>query len=220
MQTPTLIVPGFHGSGPEHWQTWLEQVLPDAQRVSGIDWEQPVLAHWAARVRAHLDQAHSPLWVVAHSFGCLASVIACCERPQQVAGLMLVAPADPERFSTQGLATDFPRAAKLKQFLPQQALGVPALMVASSNDPWLSLQDARHWARLWACRLHNIGAQGHINADSGHGRWEQGLQLLQELQASDYLSLPRGSLEQPKRRTRSNSQLARLRHATRLELAF
>ncbi|MBP7628661.1 MAG: alpha/beta hydrolase, partial [Zoogloea sp.] len=28
MQHTTLIVPGFHGSGPTHWQSWFEARLP------------------------------------------------------------------------------------------------------------------------------------------------------------------------------------------------
>ena len=51
MQHTTLIVPGFRGSGPAHWQTWFETQVPGARRVSGIDWEQPVLPHWAQAVR-------------------------------------------------------------------------------------------------------------------------------------------------------------------------
>jgi len=43
-QRTTLIVPGFHGSGPDHWQSWFEARLPEARRVIGIDWEAPVLA--------------------------------------------------------------------------------------------------------------------------------------------------------------------------------
>jgi len=72
MQHTTLIVPGFHGSGPAHWQTWFEAQVPGARRVSGIDWEQPVLPHWAQAVRDGIDHASGPVWLVAHSFGCLA----------------------------------------------------------------------------------------------------------------------------------------------------
>ena len=33
MQQTTLIVPGLHGSGPAHWQTWFETQVPGALRV-------------------------------------------------------------------------------------------------------------------------------------------------------------------------------------------
>lgn len=51
MQQTTLIMPGYQGSGPDHWQSWLEAQLPGARRIKGIDWGAPVLARWAAEVR-------------------------------------------------------------------------------------------------------------------------------------------------------------------------
>ena len=61
-QRTTLIVPGFHGSGPDHWQSWFEARLPEARRVIGIDWEAPVLARWAGAVRDAIDRAPGPVW--------------------------------------------------------------------------------------------------------------------------------------------------------------
>ncbi len=42
MRQTVLIVPGYHGSGPGHWQSWLEGELPEARRVTGIDWDEPL----------------------------------------------------------------------------------------------------------------------------------------------------------------------------------
>ncbi|QTQ37759.1 RBBP9/YdeN family alpha/beta hydrolase [Aromatoleum petrolei] len=108
MRHTTLIVPGFHGSGPDHWQTWLERRLPDARRVRGVDWEAPVLARWAAAVRREIDESAHSVWLVAHSFGCLASVVAAADRPERVAAALLVAPADPARFGPLGLLEEAP----------------------------------------------------------------------------------------------------------------
>ncbi len=185
-QYETLVVPGFHGSGAAHWQTWLEQQLPCARRVSGIDWEQPVLSEWVEALHAELDRAEYPVWIVAHSFGSLASVAAVASRGEGVAGLICVAPADPERFSPLGVrrgehASQLQSVASL---LPQSPLSVPSLVVASTDDPWVKLSVATSWARRWGSRLVNIGAAGHINADSGFGPWPQGLQLLREMQAA------------------------------------
>ena len=96
-----LIVPGLGDSGPGHWQTWLEAQLPGAQRVRNIDWGAPVLARWATEVRREIDEASGVVWLVAHSYGCLASIVAAADRPERVAGLLLVAPPDPQRFMDQ-----------------------------------------------------------------------------------------------------------------------
>lgn len=70
----TLIVPGYLGSGPTHWQSHFERRVSGAARVSGIDWERPVLDNWARAVGQAVQNAARPVWLVAHSFGCLASV--------------------------------------------------------------------------------------------------------------------------------------------------
>jgi len=70
----TLIVPGLHGSGPDHWQTWLEQQVPDCIRVMQTDWSDPDLPKWSAKLRRELSRAPGRVTVVAHSFGCLAAV--------------------------------------------------------------------------------------------------------------------------------------------------
>lgn len=217
MQHTTLIVPGLHGSGPDHWQSWIETQVPDARRVPEIDWERPTLARWANAVRDAIDASPGPVWVVAHSFGCLASVVAVADRPERVAGLMLVAPADPDRFTPAGLrdATEYHDQDSLAQWIPRHALPAPSLVVASTNDPWVRLSSAAYWADCWGSQLVDIGPAGHINVDSGHGPWPQGLCLLQALQAA-CSDLPLGSIDEtPVNRRGRQSALARLRHRTR-----
>jgi predicted alpha/beta hydrolase family esterase len=164
---PLLIVPGFKDSGPEHWQTWLEQKVPNAARVEGIDWDSPVLATWAGQVRDALARAPQPLRVVAHSFGCLAAVVAAADRPDQVAELILAAPADPARFDFTGLKPDIARAStwSLANVLPLRDLNVNGCIIASRNDPWLSFEQAEQLADSWGLALHDAGAAGHINPE-------------------------------------------------------
>ena len=218
-QTPaaTLIVPGYLGSGPAHWQSWIESRIPDTRRVRHVDWDAPVLARWAQAVRDEIDAAAGPLWLVAHSFGCLASVVAAADRPDKVAGLMLVAPADPERFTPRGVRTSTSGVTEpgLSGCLPRRLLPMPGLVVASTNDPWVRLSSAAYWADQWGCRLAEIGAAGHINADSGHGPWPLGLRLFESLRraAGDW---PLGRIDgnaQP--RGGRHGALARVRQLTR-----
>lgn len=181
MDAPLLIVPGFNGSGPAHWQSWLEQQVPTSTRVDGIAWDQPVLAQWAGRVRDVLAKAEQPVWIIAHSFGSLASVVAAADRPEQVAQLILVAPADPARFDCMGLRpenTGFDNRFTLDHALPKRKLQVRGLVVASRNDPWLHYDKAALLAKQWGLGLHDAGEAGHINADSGFGPWPELLKLL------------------------------------------
>lgn len=166
----TLIVPGLNGSGPGHWQSWWQAQVPDAVRVEQADWDTPDLTSWAEAVGRAIDQASAPVWIVAHSFGCLAAVKAAVGRSRRVAGLFLVAPADPLRFH-------------LLHQLPVVSLSIPGLLVASSNDPWMRLMNAAWWAERWGFSLRNLGPVGHINADSGFGPWPEGLALFRRFAA-------------------------------------
>jgi predicted alpha/beta hydrolase family esterase len=153
-----LIVPGLNDSGPAHWQSWLQSHYRHSLRVVQRDWSAPDLERWAARIGATLDRAGPGPWVAAaHSFGCLALVRYLADRPDSaLRAVLLVAPAEPDKF---GLA----------ESLPQRALPVPALLVASQTDPWMSAASARRWAGRWGAHWINLGDAGHINAEAGFG---------------------------------------------------
>lgn len=153
-----LIVPGLNDSGPAHWQSWLQSHYRHSLRVVQRDWRTPDLERWAARIGATLDRAGPGPWIAAaHSFGCLALVRHLADQPDSpLRAVLLVAPAEPDKF---GLA----------ESLPQRALPVPALLVASQTDPWMSAASARRWAGRWGAHWINLGDAGHINAEAGFG---------------------------------------------------
>ena len=65
--------------------------------------------------------------------------------------------------------------------VPELPLAFPSLVVASSDDPYSSLEHAHAAATRWGSRWHNLGPCGHINGDSGLGDWQQGRALLDSL---------------------------------------
>lgn len=153
-----LIVPGRGNSGPEHWQTDLEQHFPQARRVEQWDWDNPNLLRWAAAVDTAAREAATPPLLVAHSFGCLAAVHALLNWRTPVSGLFLVAPADPERFGLSLSALARP-------------LHQPSWVLTSDNDPWLRVTTAAFLADRWGSRFELLENAGHINVDSGFGPW-------------------------------------------------
>jgi predicted alpha/beta hydrolase family esterase len=169
-----LIVPGLHNSESRHWQSHWQRLHPGFERVEQDDWEHPRLATWSAR----LDQARArdisdmsdmrPILIVAHSFGCLTAVHSVARDPGAVAGMLLVAPADPDKF---GVA----------QVFPQAQLACPSILIGSTNDPWMRIGNAALWAARWGSRFIDAGALGHINAESQLGDWPFGLLQLQAL---------------------------------------
>ncbi len=56
-------------------------------------------------------------------------------------------------------------------------------IVASSNDPYGTLDHARRRAAQWGAGFIELGALGHINGSSGLGDWPDGLNLLAAFKA-------------------------------------
>lgn len=165
-----LVVPGLHGSGAAHWQSRWQQLHPAYERVEQEHWDNPDLSVWSQRLQQVLAQRSAPTLIVAHSFGCLTTIHSLLTRPDaftHVAGALLVAPADPVKFEVADLL--------------QSRLSIPALLVGSRDDPWMSATRAAHWAQVWGSQFVDAGALGHINADSGLGDWPAGQRLLHTL---------------------------------------
>ncbi len=166
-----IIVPGWHDSGPGHWQSlWAEQ-LPGAVRVQQDDWITPSRLAWTTSITRTILNQPGPVIVVAHSLGCMATVHLPPEAVQRIQGALLVAPADPER---RGVLADFAP-------VPYQRLPYRHILVASSNDPYCSVRTAGAYARAWGSDFVRLQNAGHINVASGFGPWPLGLALLQSL---------------------------------------
>lgn len=164
----TLLVPGLDGGGEGHWLSWFETAIPNCRRAAPPDLHSMDLPEWSAAVRWHIDRCDEPVLIVAHGFGCLAAVRAAHDLPSRVEGALLVAPFDPDNL-------------RLAWLLPEEPLGFPATIVASSNDPRMRLSKAAFWAGFWSCGFVDVGRAGGIDPASGFGPWPKGLALLSEV---------------------------------------
>jgi len=174
-----LIVTGYGGSGADHWQTWLEQQGLPSERVQQ-QWHQPVLAQWRDQIIAAIRRQTEPTIIVAHSFGCLATVAALAAAPKLVSTVrrvILVAPAEPNRFSSSGCRQG--NQFGIADLLPHHHIHPALELWASDNDPWLSFERAVFWANLWDAKLIKLGRAGHVNVESGFGAWPALLDALQ-----------------------------------------
>lgn len=173
-----LIVPGWSSSGPNHWQSRWERNLPTARRVEQDDWITPHKDAWVGRLIERIAEAQRPVVLIAHSLGVATVAHAAAKLPPGlVAGAFLVAPADVENADTWPVTSGetFTQNGQGFDPLPGTPLGIPAALVASSNDPYCSLDRARQLAAAWGAQFIEAGDAGHINANSGHGPWPEGL---------------------------------------------
>ncbi len=174
LNLPALIVPGIGNSGPQHWQTLWEHRHPHWRRVPQRDWEHPVCDEWVHALDAAIVETPSPPVLIAHSIGVLVVVHWASRCTARVLAALLVAVPDPQ-------GSNFPAAAQGFHPVPMAPLSFPTLIVASGNDSFGSVAHARHCAVAWGSEFVDIGSAGHINADSGHGEWTEGVAFLQSL---------------------------------------
>ena len=164
----TLIVPGLDGSPSPHWQDWWARTDPNAMFVDLPDPRRPIREAWEAAL-AVMILRHPGSILVGHSLGSVL-IAQMLDRWSglRVRGAVLVAPADP--------MAGFDDRRRIRRFgpLPDRALDVPTVLVASRNDPWMSFDRSRDLADELGEDLIDLGHAGHVNVASGFGPWPGG----------------------------------------------
>ena len=174
MDCDVLILAGLWNSGPQHWQTLWER-KHGWTRVAHRDWNSPACDEWVAELDAAIAASdQGPPILVAHSLACALVAQWARSGPQlNIKGAFLVAPSDVE-------APGYPKEPIGFAPMPMQKLPFPSIVVASSNDEYVSVERARAFADAWGCRFVMIGDAGHINGASGYGAWPEGEKMLME----------------------------------------
>lgn len=164
-----LVVPGFAGSPPEHWQSHLHATQPGARRVVQDNWQQPTPADWVGGLDRAVAASPGPVVLVAHSLGCITTALWAAQAADNtrgiVRGALLVAPVDVDS------ADRVPDVIRSFAPIPRQSLPFPSLLVASRSDPYCGFDRAAAMAMAWGSDLLDLGAAGHINVDAGYGPW-------------------------------------------------
>lgn len=168
-----LILHGWGGSGPEHWQSWLADRLRAAGEVVRYptlpDPDDPRLDAWLEALRVELTAMPGDRVVLCHS---LAVLLWLHYARQLDAGpvdrLLLVAPPGPSVNNPQ-VATFFP-APLDRQALRRSARSI--LLVCSDADPFCPEQGAVIYGETLGIALHRLpSAARHVNVDAGFGPW-------------------------------------------------
>jgi predicted alpha/beta hydrolase family esterase len=169
--TEILMVPGYKGSGEDHWQSRWESKLSAARRVAMGDWHKPVFEDWKENLLDAVSKSKKPVILVGHSIGSQVIVNAAHEFGKPVAGAFLVAPPD--------VANPAIRPRHLMTFgpAPREPLPFPSVTIASRNDHFCSYEVAEDMAAAWGSLFIDAGQSGHLNAESGHGPWPEGLMV-------------------------------------------
>lgn len=172
MNVTFIIVPGFTNSGPQHWQTCIENKYVNTRRVQQDDWQKPDRERWAHRVGETVEATPGDVVLVAHSCGAVATAQWLAVNPhERVKAAVLVAPADVDApYALDAIQPQRP--------LPGTRLPLPTLLICSDNDEHLTLPRAQQLAAWWGSELKVIAGGGHLHSAAGFGDWPAGEQLI------------------------------------------
>jgi predicted alpha/beta hydrolase family esterase len=176
-----LFVPGLGGSGPGHWQHRWAEKFSSGRTVDLPEPDHPAFNAWSRAISEAIAACRKPVVMIGHSLGSLAIVHAVQdmqgagqsnETNMPVRAAFLVTPPSSRVLETLDVID--PAFADI----PAAPLPFPSLLIASRDDPYATMDEAESMALDWGSQIVDAGEAGHINADSGHGPWPEGLMRL------------------------------------------
>jgi len=169
MEKRVLILHGWGGSDYPHWQSHLASSV--AQNYGTVSF--PLLSNchfpsknrWLRELKQILKE-FDPDIVVCHSLANTLWLWLCSDGDlDTVERLIMVSPPS--------LTTDVDT---IKSFfpapMPNHLYADKVTMVVSDNDPYIDMDEAKSLSEHYDIPLHIIKDAGHINAESGYGRFK------------------------------------------------
>jgi len=179
MRKKILLLHGWGGSNYPHWQSWLaSELAKDYGCVNFLkfsDFENPKYDVWRYEAKKALNDFRPDI-VICHSLANTLWFHLCNEANnlQEVEKLYLVAPPSLQ-CSINELDEFFPLCA------PKRLYTKESLLITSTNDPYMTQKEAKELQEKLNIPMKIIQDGGHINADSGFGKWEWMLKELQKV---------------------------------------
>jgi len=173
MSNKVLILHGWGGSDAPHWQAELASEI--AKNYGTISFPLldnchfPSKNRWIKQVKKLLEE-FKPDTVVCHSLANTLWFWLCTEEIENVERLFMVSPPSLETTEAT-IKTFFPCK------IPTNICANEVHLLVSSNDPWITTEEAEAMAKSISASYQVIENAGHINADSNYGKWE----LIEEL---------------------------------------
>lgn len=175
-----LILHGWGGNKPEHWQELAASALVGAGMTVHYprmpEPAAPSLGNWLARLReeAQVIGDDPTLTVLCHSLGAITWMHYAASVSGRVADRVLlvappyVMPAIPPIDAPAGVASFFPP--------PMDAAAIAraaahTIVVASDNDDYATFEQARTYAQRLQVPAHLLAGAGHISPYWGYGEW-------------------------------------------------
>lgn len=168
-----LILHGWQGSGPGHWQAWLADELRAAGHDVAFptlpDPDHPELEPWLAALEPFRTAEDV---VIAHSLGCVLWLHHRARGGAPAVRALLVAPPLPD-----------PMIPEIAGFYPlpplHPALAPEARVVSAPDDPYCPGGARTAFAQPLGAEHDSIPGGGHLNPDAGYGAWPAAMEWAQ-----------------------------------------
>ncbi|CUV65024.1 conserved hypothetical protein [Sulfurovum sp. enrichment culture clone C5] len=169
-----LILHGWGGSDYPHWQAQLASSLAcDYGTVSFPLLDNPHFPtkhRWLEQTKQILAE-FKPNTVVCHSLACILWFWLANENAYKIDHLILVSPPSLDT-KIETVKSFFPCP------LPYSLNALKINFIVSDNDPYMKMDEAQNLANKYNINLEILHDAGHINSDSGFGKWEYMEKLL------------------------------------------
>ena len=173
MQDKVLILHGWGGSDDPHWQAELAATI--AKEYGTVSFPLldnchfPTKNRWVKQLKGILEDFR-PDTVVCHSLANTLWFWLCQEQEfmQDISEIKRLFMVSPPSLTTEvdTIKTFFPCK------IPEKLYAKEVQMIVSDNDPYINVEEANTIAKQYNIPLTVIKNAGHINADSGYGKWD------------------------------------------------
>jgi predicted alpha/beta hydrolase family esterase len=174
-----LILHGWQGSGPDHWQSWLADRLRErgahVQYPALPDCDVPCPDLWGAALHTELAALAADAGervVICHSLGCVLWLreAARLKPAHRVDRVVLVAPPCPGAAVAE-LARFYPSGADRAAI--DEAADRTRLVCSDNDDYCPGRGAAEHWGAPLALPIDLLPGAGHLNVEAGFGPWPE-----------------------------------------------
>ncbi|MGM0519142.1 MAG: RBBP9/YdeN family alpha/beta hydrolase [Campylobacterota bacterium] len=174
MNKKVLILHGLGGSDYPHWQTMLAADLIKQNATVSFPAlpkrDNPSLSEWIKCLKKEIEH-FNPDIVICHSLANILWFHTCEQLDIELEKLMLVAPVSKNR-EVEAAKSFYPYTP------PKNLKARDVIIIASTNDPYMSEQEAMSLKEELQVEIKIMKDAGHINSSSGFGSHDFALEWL------------------------------------------
>ena len=182
MNKKVLILAGWGGSDFPHWQSWLAgELAKDYGKVSFFkfsNFEFPNKDAWKEELIKEIDD-FKPDIVICHSIANILWFHICNDLEKHYKDLHAVCPLGIEPIEKLYLVVPPSLNCDIKELssfypcqIPKNLYAKESILITSTDDPYMTQDEAKQLQMNLDIPMKVLEDAGHINADSGFGKWD------------------------------------------------